>query len=59
VIGALRCKNIYDGISASEINVDQLMRVSKEQVESLEHTFKGNALKDKVEQFISQNQKKI
>ncbi|OGT38924.1 MAG: hypothetical protein A3F12_01960 [Gammaproteobacteria bacterium RIFCSPHIGHO2_12_FULL_38_14] len=58
VIKALGCSNIYNGICNNNITVDQLLKLNEEQVISIKHKFKDEALQTKVEDYINQNHKR-
>lgn len=52
VIGALRCYNIRQGIYKDHIDIDQLSKLTEEQIHSIEHKFKDAALQAAVEEYL-------
>jgi hypothetical protein len=59
VIGALRCYNIRQGIYNHYIDIEQLSRLTEEQVTSIEHKFEDAALQSQVAAYIALNRKQI
>lgn len=57
IIGALRCCNIYEGIYNKYIDIDQLSKLTKEQVKSIVHKFADADLQAKIEGYVKMNQK--
>lgn len=59
VIGALRCYNIRQGIYKHHIDIDQLCRLTAEQIDSLKHKFYDQALESKVGEYVKSNQNRL
>jgi hypothetical protein len=59
VIGALRCSNIRKGIYKRYIEIDQLSKLTEEQIHSIEHKFKDATLQSKVEEYVKSNQNRL
>lgn len=57
VIYALRCYNIRQGIYNHNINIDQLSKLSQDQVSSIQHKFNGTELGKEVEYLANLNLK--
>ncbi len=58
VVDALRCSNIYKGICNHFININQLSKLTEEQVASVIHKFNGAELQLKVESLVKLNQQR-
>jgi hypothetical protein len=59
VIGALRCYNVRQSVYNNHIDIDQLGKLTEEQIHSIEHKFQDAALQAKVEGYVRLNKKRL
>lgn len=53
VIDAMRCQNIREGIYNNDINLEQLSKLTEDQVISIKHKYEGVNLSSAVESYLS------